>query len=724
MSLKRFTTFEGVFTPCLLSILGVIMYLRLGWVVGSVGFAGAMIIICLSNSITLFTGLSMSSVVTNIRIGAGGAYSIITKSLGIEAGGAIGVPLYISQSISVAFYITGFAECWKFVFPDHSILYVSLIAWAVLLFVSSFSAKLAFRIQYLIMFLIAISIVSIFLGEPQADAHFSVWKGFAQKNFWSTFAIFFPAVTGILAGASMSGELKDPKRSIPRGTLWAILMGFLIYSFLAYRYAKQVPLAELVTNNSVVLNMGKWRWAVIAGIMGATISSALNMFVGAPRILMALGKHGILPFSSFFTHVNKREEPTNAIMVTAVVSLLTIVLGSLDKIASLLTMFFLITYGMINLTVLIEQAMGIASFRPSFKIYRLIPFLGFLGCLLVMLLIDIKFSVIAIIFIVLMYVLLSRKEIDGYSPDIRSGMLVFFAEKLAKAASKLPYYPKIWKPNLLVPVYNQEDVAKIIPYVRDIVYPSGRVTFVKISNMQGLKTKESDPEQEKIRREVQDETRREISGELEASVTGLRNEGLFVETSVVEVNDILEGTRTIIQTLGGMFFPPNTFFYLLGASNADDEASQKIIQSAAAEGLGIIILRSYFNDERDRGLYVNLWVRRKSPNINLAILTALQLERNKDASIRLLQVVGSEEEVYEAQQYLIRLKDLMRLSVNVEIKIIVGDFHDALEKAPSALVNIFGMQENLDIRAIRGVFDKIHTPVLFLSDSKHESALA
>ncbi|MCK5581691.1 MAG: Na-K-Cl cotransporter, partial [Candidatus Omnitrophica bacterium] len=126
MSTKRFSTFEGVFTPCLLSILGVIMYLRLGFVVGSIGLGGALVVIVLANLITLATALSMSSVVTNIRIGAGGAYSIITKSLGLEAGGAIGIPLYISQAISIAFYVTGFAECWYFIFPQHDILLVSL----------------------------------------------------------------------------------------------------------------------------------------------------------------------------------------------------------------------------------------------------------------------------------------------------------------------------------------------------------------------------------------------------------------------------------------------------------------------------------------------------------------------------------------------------------------------------------------------------------------------
>ncbi|HQP10054.1 MAG TPA: Na-K-Cl cotransporter, partial [Candidatus Omnitrophota bacterium] len=167
MSTKRFSTFEGVFTPCLLSILGVIMYLRLGYVVGSAGLGGALIIIVLANMITLATALSMSSVVTNIRIGPGGAYSIIAKSLGLEAGAAIGIPLYISQAISFAFYVIGSAECWRFIFPDHDILAVSVVIWFLILVVSYTSARLAFRVQYVIMAIIGASLVSILLGKEQ-----------------------------------------------------------------------------------------------------------------------------------------------------------------------------------------------------------------------------------------------------------------------------------------------------------------------------------------------------------------------------------------------------------------------------------------------------------------------------------------------------------------------------------------------------------------------------
>jgi len=722
---RRFTTFQGVFTPCLLSILGVIMFLRLGWVVGHVGLAGTLVIICLSNSITLLTALSMSSVVTNIRIGAGGAYSIITKSLGLQAGGAIGIPLYLSQAISVAFYITGFAECWQFVFPSHSILVISLFAWFLLLGISYMSTKLAFQIQYVVMALIGVGIISILLGRPEANGDFSFFAGFEGENFWRTFAIFFPAVTGILAGASMSGELKEPKRSIPLGTLWAIALGFILYCLLAFQFAKNASLADLQTNNAIALDLGKWRGCVIVGIMGATISSALTMFVGAPRILMALGKNSILPFSSLFTFVNKKGEPTNAILFTAVISFFTIIFGSLDKIATLLTMFFLITYGMINLTVFLEQSIGIASFRPSFKVAKIVPLLGAIGCLGIMLLIDLNFSIIAFCVIIAMYYLLSKKEIAGYSPDIRSGMLVFLAEKFARAARSLPYYPKIWKPNLLIPIYPQTDVLKIIPYIRDMASPSGRVTVIKILTPKQMETYAFLPVGDSCEKEIGQSLKEKIHTELKDLLLPLKEEGLFFETAVVEVPSTLEGTKTIMQTLTKMFFPPNALFYSLNDNEGDYTESHQIVQSASDMGLGIVVFKHKKQSERNQQRSLNLWIRRKSPNLNLAILTAIQFEKSWNAKVRILQVVEEESGKREAIDYLLKLKGLMRLSESVEVHALVGKFYDVLAcSAPMADINVFGMQEQVDLQVVNKVFGLVKTPILFLRDSKNESALA
>jgi len=709
MSTKRFSTFEGVFTPCLLSILGVIMYLRLGFVVGSVGLGGTILIICFANVITLLTALSMSSVVTNIRIGDGGAYSIITKSLGLEAGGAIGIPLYIAQAISIAFYIAGFAECWYFIFPQHSMLLVSVIVWLLILIVSYTSAKLAFRIQYVVLAIIVLSIVSIMLGDPKTVNSIGVWDHFSINSFWPAFALFFPAVTGILAGASMSGELKDPRVSIPKGTIWAIAVSLCVYILLAYWFAKQVPMVELQTNTQIAIDLGRWQWVVIAGIMGATLSSALVMTVGSPRILLALGKHSILPFSSVFSRVNKQGEPTVAILFTALISLITISMGTLDQIASLLTMFFLITYGMINITVFIEESIGIASFRPTFRVSRIFPFLGTIGCISVMFLINQNFSLIAIVIIVGIYLLLLRRSSHVYAPDVRSGVLVYLAEQFAKAASRLPYYPKIWKPNLLVPVRSLDHFSQIVPLIGAIVTPAGRVTTFKVFEQN----------------ESMESSKEDLQQALEKNVSPIKEEGIFVETTVVEAPEVLSGTITIMQTVNGMFFPPNTLFYPLESDDVGDSVQDKgIIEEASKEGLGIIV--SKYNEKVgfSQEKVVNLWIRRQSPNINLAILVALQLEKNWQGTVRLIQVVNKEQEEEKARAYLLKLKNLMRMPAEGDVEVLIGSFMDCVREAPPADINIFGMAENPDIDQVHKVADAIHTSILFLRDSKHESALA
>ncbi len=297
---SKLGTFGGVFTPDVLTILGVIMYLRLGWVVGNAGFLGAVIIILLAKIITITTALSMSSVTTNIKIGAGGAYSIITKSLGLEAGGSIGIPFYISQTLSAALYIVGFTEGWLKIFPDHPYIIVAVSAWISLIAIVSVSANFAIRIQYVIMFIIGLSIVSFFLIPEIPVKNIPLTGNFEDGNFWFVFAIFFPAVTGIMAGANLSGDLKNPRKSIPMGTLAAIAVTMVIYISMAYVAAKFIPAEELRSNQMAIADYAFSSPLVLLGILAATYSSALGSILGAPRILQALAENKTVPLSNIF----------------------------------------------------------------------------------------------------------------------------------------------------------------------------------------------------------------------------------------------------------------------------------------------------------------------------------------------------------------------------------------------------------------------------------------
>lgn len=709
MENKRFTTFEGVFTPTVLSILGVVMYLRLGWVVGQVGLARALTIIALSNIITLCTGLSIASIVTNQRIGTGGAYAIISKSLGLEAGGAIGVPLYLSQAISVAFYIAGFSECWVFVFPQHSFILVALSTWLVLLVISYLSARLAFRLQYAVIGIIAFSLVSVFLGRNSFQQSISLWQGVGSVGFWKVFAIFFPAVTGILAGVSMSGELKDPEKSIPRGVLSAIFITLFIYIALAVWFAASASAHDLVNKTAIIINLAKWKVLVIAGLMGATLSSALSMFVASPRTLLALGKHRLIPFSNSFHYVNPKGEPTTAILFTALIALLTIGLGNLNAIAGILTMFFLITYGTLNSAVFIEKTIGIASFRPTFRVASVVSLLGSFGCIYTMFLINQLFSIIAILVTVFIYFMLVRRQLQRFWPDVRKGLFIFIAEEVLKISSRLPYHPKIWKPNLIIPVEEPRNWVGMIDFIQAITYPRGRISFLSILDVTSI---QDIVDARKKRRE-----------DFSLLAEPLREEGIFVTPTIVDAADVSAGLTIATQVSADFPLCPNVLFIKLGLDAQKDAMLKVLIEQAQSLKFGTLILALHPKSAFGQRKKMNLWVRQGSPNIHLAVLIALQLEKNWEAELRVIQVVDQPQDKKNAEEYLLKFKRLMRLSQGSQMCVLTGKFQEVVASAPPADINIFGMASVVDIASMRRTSEAICTSCIFLRDSEQESAV-
>jgi len=730
--IKKFSTFGGVFTPNVLTILGVIMYLRLGWVVGNAGFLGAVAIILLAKSVTICTGLSMSSITTNIKIGAGGAYSIISKSLGFEAGGSIGIPLYIAQTLSAALYIIGFTEAWIRVFPSHPPLTVSAIAWIGLLLVTSISAQLAIRTQYIIMTIVGISIVSFVLTPAEPLPEVVLIGNFESAGFWQVFAIYFPAVTGIMAGANMSGDLKDPRRAIPVGTIGAVLVTMVIYIGLAYVVALIGSPEELRSNQLFMVDSALWGPAVLAGIMGATLSSALGSMLGAPRMLQAMAEQKIVPFSRTLATKTKTNEPRNAAIFTGIIIILALIMGNLDILASLITMFFLITYGTLNLVVFIQQSIKIISFRPTFKIPHIVSFLGAAGCIFMMFLINPIFSVVALITIVVIYTWLTRRELATAEGDIRGGLFLALAEQASRLADKFPRHQVSWKPDLLVPIENPEVWAASLAFIRNITYPSGSIfAFTITSEEQAQKKQQA----------------------LDELLLPFKEQNILVNSAVIEDREFLHGAKSVIQTLRGGAFRPNTLFLTIGAndkppaknntfplghqirkrlgwSSQKDDTVNQLIMLTLKHRMGVAILRQHprmaFGLQQD----VNLWLRDKSPNWHLALLLALQIQSNWEGKINLVTVTADrdnktdEKKLYE---FLEHLSDQARLPSMTDFYVIPGPFLDSLSEAPRADINIFGLSvDNNEVpqEFIRKVSETIKSSCLFVIDSGQESALA
>lgn len=254
------------------------MYLRFGWVVGNVGLIGTLIIVTLATSITFLTSLSIASIATNAPVKAGGAYFMISRSLGIEMGGAVGIPLFLAQAFSVALYIMGFSESMVAIFPSLNIKLVGVVTTILLSLLSMFSTKAAIRAQFVILAIIAFSLVSFFFGSPIEDSYIELWgvPAAQSENFWTVFAVFFPAVTGIMAGVNMSGDLKDPAKSIPKGTFLAVGVGYVIYMVVPFFFAFRADAITLVSDNMIMQKIAFWGFAILLGIWGATLSSAVG----------------------------------------------------------------------------------------------------------------------------------------------------------------------------------------------------------------------------------------------------------------------------------------------------------------------------------------------------------------------------------------------------------------------------------------------------------------
>ncbi len=296
-SARKFGTFGGVFVPNVLTILGVILFLRTGWVVGNAGLRHALVILVIANSITLLTSLSLSAIATNSKVGGGGAYYLISRSLGLEVGGSIGVPLFLAQAISVAFYIIGFTESLQFLWPHLDVRWTCTGVMATLFVIAWVGADLAIKTQYLIMVTLGLSLASFFAGwTPVPDWHANVPPQYQPgQDFWSVFAIFFPAVTGIMSGVSMSGDLQDPSRSIPRGTLWAVGLTFVIYAAEMIWLSLNAGRDELLGDKLVLRRIAVVGPLIFAGLWAATLSSALASLLAAPRTLQALGHDRVVP---------------------------------------------------------------------------------------------------------------------------------------------------------------------------------------------------------------------------------------------------------------------------------------------------------------------------------------------------------------------------------------------------------------------------------------------
>ncbi len=477
---KKYGTLLGVFIPSILTILGAIMYLRFGWVVGNAGLWGTLAIVGLANAITLITALSVSSLATSQRVGVGGAYFLISRSLGISMGGAIGLPLYLSQSISLTLYCYALAESLTMIFPSAPIQPLAAV-FIIAVTVSALKAtEWVLKSQIFIFVLVLLSIVSLLWGVNWDAGVFITQASYASADatgFWDVFAVFFPAVTGILTGLSLSGDLEDPEKAIPYGTLGAVVVGMVLYFIIPVALSHHRDVDSMLTNTLIWLDVAKFPILILPGLLAAILSSAIGSILSAPRTLQALADDGILP-----ERVGRLEdgEPKFAMYISGGVALLAVLLGDLNAVATVVTMFFLTTYCMINVVSALESLVRNPSFRPKFHISWVYSLMAAAGCCLVMMLINPLASVSAFLIELGIYIYLSRVTLSSTWGDMRGGLMMAIARWALLAHKRLEEHRRNWRPNLLVFADGVENSLWNVQTANDLTVGRGIVTVVQL----------------------------------------------------------------------------------------------------------------------------------------------------------------------------------------------------------------------------------------------------
>jgi amino acid transporter len=491
-TMRKFGT-APVFFTAISTILGAIMFLRFGFAVGNVGFMGTIMIILIGHAVTIPTAMAIAEIATNQKVEGGGEYYIISRSFGLVIGSSIGIALYFSQAISVAFYIMAFAEAFSALFewilntyqvhPSLAWLLekkqtVSIPALFILTsIVLTKGADLGVKALYVVVFTLFLSLVAFFIGQtdyslenkldpflhignleesaiennqptatlplennqPQGQTETGPeFRPAPPKNnnssgtpmeaigFFAVFAIIFPAFTGMTAGVGLSGDLKKPSKSIPLGTLAGTITGMVVYFFIAWKLASSASPEALADTSHLVMADIAWQgwWIIPVGLAAATISSALGSLMVAPRTLQAIARDRLLPSKGINFWLSrgsgKNDEPFNGTVVTIALAFAFILMGELDFVAEIISMFFMVTYGSLCLISFLQHFAADPSYRPTFRSRWYISLFGALACFGLMFFMNAGYAFLALIFMILIYLAVSY-----YNPEKKNLAIIF-----------------------------------------------------------------------------------------------------------------------------------------------------------------------------------------------------------------------------------------------------------------------------------------------------------
>jgi amino acid transporter len=640
-------TFSGVFTPSILTILGIILFLRLGYVVGNAGLGPALLILGLANGISILTSVSLSAIATNLKVKGGGDYYLISRTLGLEFGGAIGIVLFLAQSVSIAFYCIGFGEILAEILSMQLKAVPQIVAATAVSFLFIFAwlgADWATRFQYVVMAILTAAILSFFIGgliKWDTSRLLQNWSSSGMEiGFWTLFAIFFPAVTGFTQGVSMSGDLKDPGRSLPRGTFSAVGLSIAVYFLSAVLLAAGLPAATLVSDYSAMKQVAYIEFLVIAGVVAATLSSAMASFLGAPRILQSLAEDRIFPFlNPFAKGSGPSENPRRGVLLSAAIAFATIGLGKLNLIAPVVSMFFLISYGLLNYATYFEARSASPSFRPRFKYFnKWLSLAGGLACLGAMLAIDLTAGITASAVLIAIFQYLKRTAgVRRWADSRRSHHLQAIRDHLLAAADE-PEHPRYWRPQILAFSKSAQTRSQLLEFSSWLEGRSGLTSLVRILEGQGIHMLSK-------KEEAESELRQDIA----------RNKSQAFPLAIV-APDLPSGIKSLIQSYGIGPLKANTILFNWHEHTPQEAISlfdQELgigIRAAVLQGCNILLLDAktdkweILDKASSRDLCIDVWWWADATSRLMLLLAYLvtRSEKWSQAKIRLMAVANGD----------------------------------------------------------------------------------
>ncbi|MFH1891105.1 MAG: Na-K-Cl cotransporter [Candidatus Zixiibacteriota bacterium] len=651
-------TFLGVYTPTILTILGVIMYLRFGWIVGNLGLVKTLVIVVAANLITLVTTLSFSSMATNMRVGGGGAYFIISRSLGLGIGAAIGIPLFLSQAVSITLYSYGLAEALGIIWPAVSLLPACIIIILVVTAVSLYGARFALKTQVPLLILVGISLVALAIGAAtimrSTEVPIAV-EPMSNIDFWYGFAVFFPAVTGVMAGLSLSGDLKNPTKAIPFGAIAAALTGFAVYMIIPILLFFSATAEQLQTDTLIWLKIAPFGvFLILPGLWGAILSSAVGSVLGAPRTLQAIVRDQVSK-QSVRSFVSGNAGIRVALLLSASIAIASVFLGDLNAVAQVVTMFFLTVYGTINIVAGLESLSGDPSWRPRFRIPWFVNIACGLACLWVMFLISPLASVVAIAIEIFLWLFFARREQRATWGDARRGLYEAVLRWALIRLSRRSMSARNWRPHVLVFVDDARKKLDLIKFASWFSQNRGVVTVCEL--VVGDLLQES----------IDTESRQQTTTELMLS----ENLTVFVEVDVVD--NVVHGIVDVSQANGIAGFASNTI--VLGWPKDPNRLAEFIVTARRLERIQKSVIIGKINPQhifpiRKASREIHVWWGGLKQNGDLMLLLAYLLTRNPEwrgTELKIMCAASNEFSQQNTVRYLESLLKQIRIDAECDV---------------------------------------------------------